>query len=793
MSGFFVKLVNMSITAGWVVLAVVILRALLRKIPKWARCLLWLAVGIRLVLPFSFESALSLIPSANTISERVMSGPSFSIDSGIEPIDSTVNELLDTRYFEGVTVPTDTGAVVFTVAAVIWIVGMAGMVLYALVSYLRLRRRVSASLSVGDGVQICDEIESPFILGIFRPRIYLPSSMDGEFKEHVIAHERSHLARRDHWWKPIGYALLTVHWFNPLIWISYILLCRDIELACDERVVREMEAEEKKAYSEALLSVSVPHRAVRVCPLAFGEVGVRERIKSVVNYRKPAFYVIILTVVVLVAAVVFLLSDPVTTTPEEFQLSFGSMSLEELGIVTENEEIASIEICRGDMSFSVYNDEEIEAVQEILEGVRLSKNELSQDRSDERDTTNTIVYLYEDGTEGIKVHFSDDCGSVWVDDGVKPTLSHQVKNPGKIAEMFATDVVKWVYTPALSATWHGFFVVEFDAISAVSYAEYIEVSCTAGQLYDIDGDQTGGVKTDTVMRLDPASKIYWTPTVSEEDDSLRTAHSAEITFRRVYANGTEVTGTLKVERLFDDVENTLIGGVYTARLEGAEGYNLVQRDNSAALISADDFYSTAAYAYAHEVDRILWDADHDGAEEICILSEGPADGDGTFSLTFIKNGVALDHIVCDWTFTQWSVDGYLLCLKKGSSECFTQYSHKTGLITLFMHASAINFDTPAYGSAEYAYMNTLDQVNCDIDEDGSDEECIVSSGRTSGVPSYCITVVKDGKSIAFEHFQFQGLANEISAFTSDDGNHLIFVNGKYYDIEDGMLVRVSLE
>ena len=316
METLFLKLFNMSTTASWLVLAVVILRLLLKKAPKAVAVFLWALVGIRLICPFSFESVLSVIPSTEPIPQAVLTGPDFNIDTGLSPVDSRVNDYLNDRYFEGVTVPAGNGMTVMGVISVIWLVGIAVMLIYTLISYLKIHRKVREAVPYNENIWICDRIAAPFILGVFRPRIYLPSSIDKQDAEFVIAHERAHLKRRDHLIKPLGFLLLTVYWFNPVMWIAYILLCRDIELACDEKVIKTMGIEIKKPYSEALINCSLPRRSVAACPLAFGEVGVKSRIKSVLNYKKPAFWVIAAALALCVILPVFFLTNPISATAQ---------------------------------------------------------------------------------------------------------------------------------------------------------------------------------------------------------------------------------------------------------------------------------------------------------------------------------------------------------------------------------------------------------------------------------------------------------------------------------------------
>ena len=315
MSVIFLKLLNLSISASWLVLVVLVLRLVLKRAPKWVDVLLWGMVALRLMLPFSIESALSLIPSAETVSPEVVQfDPAPTITSGVTIIDNAVNPSLSESFAAAPLASVNPLYVWTYLAGWVWLIGLAAMLLYALVSYLRLRRRVSASIPLRENIYVCDEVPSPFILGIVRPRIYLPSALDETQRGSVLSHERAHLARRDHWWKPLGYALLAVYWFNPLLWLAYTLLCRDIELACDERVLRGMDAGQVKDYSSALLACSVPRRMLAACPLAFGEVGVGARVKNALRYKKPAFWVVAASVAVCVVVAVCFLTNPRTDT-----------------------------------------------------------------------------------------------------------------------------------------------------------------------------------------------------------------------------------------------------------------------------------------------------------------------------------------------------------------------------------------------------------------------------------------------------------------------------------------------
>lgn len=315
MTDVFLNLVNRSIAAGWLVLAVLLLRPLLKSAPKSFRCILWGLVGLRLICPFSIQSIFSLVPTAQTISRDILYAQAPAIHSGVETVDRVVNTTVMESLAPQAGASVNPIQIWLTLAAAIWLLGIAALLLYATLTYFCLRRDVRASLSVGDGVYLCDYIRSPFILGIAVPRIYLPSSLPPVDSAMVLSHEKMHIRRRDHWWKPIGYGLLVIYWFHPLIWVAYILFCRDIELACDEAVIRNLSAPDKKAYSNALLHCSVPRFRVAACPLAFGESAVKERIKAVLNYKKPGFWVLLTAAAACVLTVVCFLTDPKTESP----------------------------------------------------------------------------------------------------------------------------------------------------------------------------------------------------------------------------------------------------------------------------------------------------------------------------------------------------------------------------------------------------------------------------------------------------------------------------------------------
>lgn len=305
MENIFFKLVNMSLTASIVTAVVIILRLILKKAPKRISVALWALVALRLILPFSIESTLSLMPSYAVMPEGVVSYERAETNSTSADVITVASPSGNNKEYQ---TAASNGSL--PIEVVIWLGGMAVMLAYALTSYLTIRKRVSESVPLKGNIRLCDRISAPFILGIFRPKIYLPTSMDEADTKYVMAHEKAHLRRGDHIWKPFGFLLLTVYWFNPVMWLAYILLCRDIELACDERVIGELGTESKKPYSDALLNCSAPRRSISACPLAFGETGVKQRIKNVLSYKKPAVWIVAAALVLCIAASVCFLTNP---------------------------------------------------------------------------------------------------------------------------------------------------------------------------------------------------------------------------------------------------------------------------------------------------------------------------------------------------------------------------------------------------------------------------------------------------------------------------------------------------
>ncbi|MBQ7004822.1 MAG: hypothetical protein IJN68_00160 [Clostridia bacterium] len=508
-------LFNVSVSASFLALAVVLFRLLFKKAPKWLTVSLWALVGIRLILPFSVESALSLIPSRAVIPTEIM-----SVDPTKTP--STAFGFIENPTYSGFINSTVTVERVFsfqrdvTFASYVWLIGVAVLLLYALASFLKLRHTVRVSMPYKDNVWLCDSVKSPFILGVFRPKIYLPSDMDGERAELVLRHEKAHLKRKDHLWKPLGFVLLAVYWFNPVLWLSYVLLCRDIELACDEKVIRDMESGDKKAYSEALLSCSMPQRMISACPVAFGEVGVKKRIKSVLNYKKPAFWLIVTAVIVSVVVALCFMTDPKSRNGEYIR---GVDEISELhfpmrdmvfvahtytvyeGIGTDDNYFkAKIEDAFSHTEVSSFLNHL--ALKELPDG---TVNPMHEPQ------TNFVIEIQTNDHAPVRVIFHDNFSKMYM---VKFTDFYSVRSKDYTVvgddalEFFETKPYKnhslvWEFNPASSAWGHG------------------EINVFVAEKYKISGEVTGDGTITRISDEEKGEGISWRPDIINRPEKYK--------------------------------------------------------------------------------------------------------------------------------------------------------------------------------------------------------------------------------------------------------------------------------
>lgn len=333
MQELFLELAKLSLIGSLFSVVVILLRFVFRKVPKWVFCLLWGMVALRLICPFSIESNLSLVPD-NLANGQILSYVENTYIGQVETIGIYDNATPETNrqpvgsfvVEEGTVRPAKTiGNTIFPVLGWIWLSGMILMFAYTTVSYLALYQKMEEATHLQDNIWQCEQVDSPFVLGFITPKIYLPYAISDVDMTNVIAHEQAHIHRKDHWWKPIGFLILSVHWFNPILWLAYILLCRDIEAACDEKVIKHMRKNEVRAYSTTLLNYSIHRRRIAACPLAFGEVGVKERVKSVMNYKKPTLWIIIAAVAICAVVAVCFLTNPNTSDNKNLHSAVGEI------------------------------------------------------------------------------------------------------------------------------------------------------------------------------------------------------------------------------------------------------------------------------------------------------------------------------------------------------------------------------------------------------------------------------------------------------------------------------------
>lgn len=310
MEAVFLDVLNRSISAGWLILAVCILRLFLRKAQKWISCFLWALVGIRLLCPFTFESVFGLIPGNETVPQTILYDEAPAIQSGISAVNGMVNPLLTAYFAPRETESVNPMQIGIFLAAAAWAAGMLVFFLYGMISYIRLCIRLRTAVLWKENIRQSERIETPFVLGILRPQIYLPFHFKEKDLNYVLAHERVHIRRGDHITKLVASLLLAIFWFHPFCWAAYILFGRDVESACDEAVIRKLDNAGRREYMTALLHFGEKRSVSLTYPLAFGEIGIKERVRNILRYKKPAAVITFAGVVICLAAAVCFLSSP---------------------------------------------------------------------------------------------------------------------------------------------------------------------------------------------------------------------------------------------------------------------------------------------------------------------------------------------------------------------------------------------------------------------------------------------------------------------------------------------------
>ena len=311
MSELFLSILNMSLTTSYVIVFVMLIRLLLKKAPKFISYALWGVAAFRLIIPFSFESMFSLMPrntNAVSIAHDIIYQQSPQINSGIEAVDSFVGRLLPVPA-TGVSV--NPLQIYTEIGAYIWVLGLVALLGYSFVSIFILKKQLKSSDLIEGNIYEAKNLKTPFVLGVIKPKIYLPAGINAEERNYILLHEQTHIHRKDHVIKILAFFILSLHWFNPLVWIAFILMSTDMELSCDERVLKEMNEDIKKPYANSLLSLAAERHILNGSPLAFSEGNVKGRIKNVLNYKKPTFLVVVITMILAVVVTIGLVTNPI--------------------------------------------------------------------------------------------------------------------------------------------------------------------------------------------------------------------------------------------------------------------------------------------------------------------------------------------------------------------------------------------------------------------------------------------------------------------------------------------------
>ena len=589
MSGFFLSIVNMSISASWIVLAVLLLRLLLKKAPKWITVLLWGIVAIRLICPLSIESVMSLIPSAETISPEIMMENTPAINSGVPIINNFVNPIIVESFAPEPSASANPLQILIPVLSIVWIAGIAIMLAYTVISYFRVKSKIGTAVLLRNNIYQSENVVSPFVLGIIKPKIYLPFNMNEQDMEHVFAHENAHIHRKDHWWKPFGFLVLTLHWFNPLMWLGYVLLCRDIELACDEKVVKEFDNEQKADYSQALLSCSVNRRIIAACPLAFGEVGVRARVKSVLNYKKPTFWIVVTAIVASIVMAICFLTNPKTSIDDELSV-FLDMQIAEYHYSEEHTDDNFIAVHHKVLGVD-------KSLKETTVYMWVLYHEYSYENGEIKLETGahipTVITAKREGSHGhykLVEYWEPRDGSYYAKDikGKFPWYLHSkaldsqryideqlefCDNAAKehfnnSSNINSVEKFTWTYQPMLSFTGHSFKAISFD----FDYT-HVEATCTGGEFcsLDVDGQPCG-----TKMHFEKDNTVYWTP---KEAVIEKIPQKSELTLE-IYNDKTQVHKCIIV---FECVSRDIAKAEFEIYLKDSDGLKMIY-DNGIKLV-----------------------------------------------------------------------------------------------------------------------------------------------------------------------------------------------------------------
>ncbi len=631
MSVLFLGFVNRAITAGWLVLAVLILRLVLRRAPKRLICAMWGLAAVRLALPFSIPSPASLIPSAQTVVPESIHTAHPVIETGIPAVNAAVSSRFQSVYYGGVSATAHTAAHTADTLAVIWIVGAAVMVLYCLGTFLRLRLRLRTAVRLRDNLWQSEWVDSPFVLGLLRPRIYLPFRLSDDDLTAVEAHEQSHIARGDHVWRVLAFLLLALYWFHPLLWVAYFLFYRDLEYACDERVIRTLDGPARQRYSAALLRCAAPRRSAAPCPVAFGEAGVGGRIKSVLHYRKPAFWIVLLAAIALVITAVCFLTDPPVKNAGQWLRTATSARLRDAKLVLNYDGSGQ----GPEYTFSHFTTEQQETLAKLLRQV----NAASLEDAGSRQAPYALCSLYFPGY-GVYLSLPSAAG-----DEVELQYREQVY---RVHDRELADFLRGIL-PGETLTWYQRMFAR-NALGSDYLIMNLLFACDTVDIHYTDGLLDRGTPPVNILGPDGTSHqsgsaavlggslVTWRPPVWDEEKSFYSG-SMTLALSGGVNDGKELT--IDLHGTPDYQGSTLVGVTYqlvilnntlpvTATLEGS------------SLRLWDGVYDAPEYLsdmrYTDELGAVWFDIDGDGVKEACSMGYGPTSGVFTFTVSARSDG-----------------------------------------------------------------------------------------------------------------------------------------------------------
>lgn len=641
---FLPKLLNMSLTASIAIVCVLLLRLFLKKAPKVISYALWAVVLFRLLCPVSIESGLSLFglmdtPTTNTTSgtssieyvpENIVHAEFPEVAIPVPGVSETINNRLPQGEEQLVADPLEAPV---SIGTYIWLAGVLAMAVYSIVSYMRLHRKLLISSPLEKNIYLADEITTPFVMGLIRPRIYLPSDTGEQQLSYIILHEQHHIKRGDHIIKALAFFALSIHWFNPLVWVAFIYANKDMEMSCDEAVVKKMGAGILADYTASLLSLATGKTIIAGMPLAFGEGDTKGRIRNLANWRKPAFWVVLVAIIVCSALGIGLLTNPekkeVSEQSEDrYYLLIGDEGVMSIGIFGPN--FSGGAVNADSSAFKVGEKVWLEQLQGItdLRGITITA----------LGTEGEIIYEFSVPEDATTEMVAEMVGSdPWL---LVPTSFEVLDNKAAMGESSPADdetdtnvpvVAKWTYSPMMSATWHAAF--HFNV--ALEQYSHVEASCSNGMLWNL---QAEGQPQEKKMRFEQGEPICWIPVI-EGENFTNVADRAFITIT-IY-DGEEVVsrGALDIVRTGEENGQTF----YEAQMTDTELLTLWQETDSleASVLLAGNG-NIVSYS----------DLNHNRINERIVVRE--VEEDMLYELLVVENGTVIWSIEAGLPHVGWN-------------------------------------------------------------------------------------------------------------------------------------------